>query len=67
MRAVLDPNVLVSAVLSPRGAPADVLRAWHDGRFELVVSPHLLDGLERVLAYPKLRPSLPRSGETVLL
>lgn len=55
MRAVLDPNVLVAAVLSPSGTPAKLLQAWNEGAFELVVSPHLLEELERVVAYPKLR------------
>ena len=55
MRAVLDPNVLVSALLSPTGAPARALREWVEGRYELVVSPRLLAELARVLAYPKLR------------
>lgn len=59
MRAVLDPNVLISALLSPRGAPARLVGAWVDGAFELVVSPELLDELERALAYPKLRKRLP--------
>ncbi|HME01416.1 MAG TPA: putative toxin-antitoxin system toxin component, PIN family, partial [Solirubrobacteraceae bacterium] len=55
MRAVLDPNVLISGVLSPRGAPADVLRALAAGEFELIASRALLDELDRALAYPKLR------------
>ena len=55
MRAVLDPNVIISALLSPTGTPARLLLAWQDGRFELVVSPALLAELERALAYPKLR------------
>ena len=55
MRAVLDPNVIISALLSPTGAPARLLLAWQDGRFELVVSPALLAELERALAYPNLR------------
>lgn len=55
MRVVLDPNVLISSLLSPEGAPARSLRAWLSGEFELVVSPLLLDELERALAYPKLR------------
>lgn len=59
MRAVLDPNVIISALLSPDGSPARVLRAWVEGGFELVVSPHLLDELERALAYPKLRKRVP--------
>ena len=54
MRAVLDPNVLVSAVLSRTGTPAVVLRSWIEGAYELIVSPALLEELERVLAYPKI-------------
>jgi putative PIN family toxin of toxin-antitoxin system len=55
VRAVLDPNVLISAILSKDGSPAQVLRAWIGGAFELVVSPHLLDEIDRVLRYPKIR------------
>lgn len=55
MRAVLDPNVLIAAMLSPRGTPAAIIRRWVDGEFELVVSRSLLDELERALTYPKLR------------
>jgi putative PIN family toxin of toxin-antitoxin system len=55
VRAVLDPNVLISALLTPRGSPAKVLRAWLAGAFELMVSALLLTELERALAYPKLR------------
>lgn len=47
--------MLVAAVLSRRGAPAQLLAAWRDGLLEIVVSPLLLDELARVLAYPKLR------------
>lgn len=55
MRAILDPNVLISAFLSRDAPPAQTLRAWQEGRFELVVSPLLLAELQRALAYPKLR------------
>lgn len=55
MRAVLDPNVLISALLSPAGRAADLLRAWQRGEFDLIVSALLVEELERALAYPKLR------------
>lgn len=55
MRAVLDPNVLVSALLSRAGAPARIVARWLEGDFELVVSELLLAELERALSYPKLR------------
>jgi uncharacterized protein len=54
VRVVLDPNVIISALLSPGGAPAQVLRAWIGGSYELVVSPLLLEELERALGYRKL-------------
>ncbi len=55
MRAVLDPNVLISAVISPAGAPREILTAWTLGRFDLVVSPTLLGELRDVLARPRFR------------
>jgi putative PIN family toxin of toxin-antitoxin system len=54
VRAVLDPNVVISGALCPRGGPADVLRSLAMGEFELIASHALLDELERALAYPKL-------------
>lgn len=54
MRCVLDPNVFVAALLSRRGTPAELLRLWLDGAFEVVVSPLLMAELQRVLAYPKI-------------
>jgi len=54
VRAVLDTNVLVSALLSPRGTSALLLRSWLDGGFDLIVSQVLLRELGRVLAYPKI-------------
>lgn len=55
MRAVLDVNVIISGLLSPQGAPARVLTAWLEGGYDLVVSPLLLEELERALGYPKVR------------
>lgn len=58
LRAVLDANVFISALLSRGGAPARVVLAWQQGAFELIVSPLLLAELERALAYPKLRRAI---------
>jgi uncharacterized protein len=61
VRAVLDPNVLISALLSRTGAPARVVALWLNGAFELLVSPILLEELERALTYPKLRDRISQS------
>ncbi|CAN5804033.1 putative toxin-antitoxin system toxin component, PIN family [soil metagenome] len=55
MRAVLDVNVLVSALLSRGGTPAQIVSSWLTGEFELVVSEALIAELERALEYPKVR------------
>lgn len=55
IRAVLDPGVLVAALISGRGAPAELLRRWLAGIFEIIVSPGLLDELADVLMRPKFR------------
>ncbi|MFB3922264.1 MAG: putative toxin-antitoxin system toxin component, PIN family [Terriglobia bacterium] len=55
-RVVIDPGVLIAALISSRGAPRVLLEAWIDGAFELLVSPTLIDELSRVLRRPKFRP-----------
>ena len=59
MRAVLDANILIAALLSRSGAPAQIISRWLGGGFELVVSEALLYELEQSLAYPKLRRRIP--------
>jgi putative PIN family toxin of toxin-antitoxin system len=59
VRTVLDANVLISAILSPRGTPARLVLAWQAGAFDLVVSPLLLAEVRRALAYPKLERLVP--------
>lgn len=54
-RAVLDPNVLVSALISPDGPPATLLVELRGGAFEAIVCPLLLDELRGVLVRPKVR------------
>jgi uncharacterized protein len=54
VRAVLDVNVLISAALSQSGVPAELMRRWQRGEFEVLVSAALLAELERALSYPKI-------------
>lgn len=59
MRAVLDANILIAALLSSGGPPAQIVSRWLAGDFELVVSEALLAELSRALAYPKVRARIP--------
>jgi putative PIN family toxin of toxin-antitoxin system len=54
IRAVLDANVIVSAVLTTAGIPAQILDAWRTERFALLVSAPILEEVARVLEYPRL-------------
>jgi uncharacterized protein len=48
--------VLISGLISAKGAPRGLLWLWLDGSFELIVCPVLLAELERVLLRPKFGP-----------
>jgi len=55
IRAVLDTNILISALISPSGTPAQVLDLWRAERFLPLLSELILAELERVLSQPRLR------------
>ena len=54
-RAVLDTNVLVSALISPGGPSAALVLELRAGAFELVASPTVLAELHGVLGRVKFR------------
>jgi uncharacterized protein len=54
IRAVLDTNVLVSALLFS-GPPSQLVSAWQGGHLCPVVSAEILDEYVRVLAYSKFK------------
>ncbi len=55
LKAVLDTNVLVSGLISPNGTPARLIGAWREKKFELVISPAILEELAEVLQRDKIR------------
>ena len=55
IRAVLDTNVFFSAVLTPDGPPAQILVRWEEHRFVLLLSRLLLEEIDEVLRYPRVR------------
>ena len=54
IRAVLDTNVVISALLFS-GPPSQLVSAWQSSRLRPVVSAPILDEYIRVLAYPKFK------------
>lgn len=58
MLVILDTNVLVSAVISPRSTCALLLHAVRQGQLDCVVSPALVGELEGALGKRKVVPYL---------
>lgn len=56
IRAVLDTNVLISALLFT-GSPSRLVTAWQASRLRPIVSAEILEEYLRVLAYPKFHLS----------
>ena len=48
--------MLISGLISGKGAPRSLVWLWLEGSFELIVCAALLTKLERVLLRPKFRP-----------
>lgn len=65
MRAVLDTNVLVSAMLSPEGNCARVLAAAATGRFTVVLDERIMAEYVSVVGRPKLDIA-PHESELIL-
>lgn len=53
-RVVIDPNVFVSATITPTGALGTILTLIDDGVLVAVVTQHLVDEVVDVLGRPKL-------------
>ena len=64
-RVFLDTNVIFSALYSPTGPPADILRLHIDGKIQIVVSQQVLEELARTIA-AKL-PTAAAAVQTLLL
>ena len=55
MIVVLDTSVIISALLSAEGPPAQIIDLWEAGVFDVAISTPLLDELKRALDYPQVK------------
>ena len=55
LRAVLDTNVIVSALINPAGPPGDILKALREKRFTLITSQPINEEILEVLDRPRIR------------
>jgi hypothetical protein len=65
IKVVLDANQFVSALLKPHSNPAKIVRLVYEGDFTLLLSPAILDELQRVLAYLRIKKIHRRTPEEI--
>ncbi len=54
MRAVLDTNILVSALIAPAGYPAAIYNAWESDRFTLLTCAEHVAEIRATLQKPRI-------------
>ena len=55
MRVVLDTNQHISAIIRPKGHPAQIVQLWRIGLIELAISPFILEEFEIVVHRPRIQ------------
>ena len=55
VRAVIDTNIWVSALLNPSGYPARLRKAFEEGLIEVVISEPILREITDVLSRPRIK------------
>ena len=66
VKAVVDTNIWVSALINPHGLPASLRQAFDKGLFTAVISAPLLDELRNVLSRPKIKEKCAIADEDIL-
>ena len=61
-RAVLDTNIIISALISPEGPPGNILKALGEKRFTLISSQPINEEVLEVLNRPRIRDKYGLSG-----
>jgi putative PIN family toxin of toxin-antitoxin system len=65
LRIAIDTNVIVSGILSQKGAPAELLNAWRERRFLLLTSSVIIAEARTVLQYPRIRKKYPLNDDEI--
>jgi putative PIN family toxin of toxin-antitoxin system len=65
LKVVLDTNVFVSSLLVGSGPPAQVLDAWRERQYLLVISPAIVAEIRTTLSYPRIRRKYAVTGQDV--
>ncbi|KJU84263.1 protein containing DUF132 [Candidatus Magnetobacterium bavaricum] len=64
-KVVLDTNVFVSAIITPQGKSARILRLVWEGKIQMVTSADIMSEIRDVLLYSKIRKYHLRTPEQI--
>lgn len=65
IKACVDTNVFVSGTISSTGAPFEILEAWRNREFTLLVSDEIIAEVSKVLNYPKIKKTFSLTDEEI--
>jgi len=65
IKVCLDTNVFVSGIISPSGAPYEVLEAWRNRELVLLTSDEIITEVSKVLQYPKIKSAFSLTDEEI--
>lgn len=66
MQVVLDANIYISSLISPKGTPALIIDRWLKGEFDVLISKPIIDEVSRVTGYERLQKKYRRIRENRL-
>ena len=55
LKVVIDTNVFISATITEKGKPAQILKAWREKKLEVIISPEILKEIGQVIFRPRIR------------
>jgi len=55
LKVVLDTNIIISATITTQGNPARILDFWREDKFELIITPAILEEMWQVILRPVLQ------------
>lgn len=54
-KIVIDTNVFVSATITEKGKPAQILKVWREKKLEVIISPEILKEIGQVIFRHKIK------------
>lgn len=55
LKVVIDTNVFVSATITEKGKPAQILKVWREKKLEVIISPEILKEIGQVIFKAKIK------------